>query len=44
MEVNVITPFFSIIFNSKFKQHKEEVNDTNSKDSTLEIMKKCLNV
>jgi hypothetical protein len=44
MEVDVITPLFSITLNSKFIQHKEEVNDTDLEDSTLEIMKKCLNV
>jgi len=38
MEVNVITPLFSITFNSKFIQHKEEVNDTYLEDSTFEIM------
>jgi hypothetical protein len=44
MEVSVITPLFSITFNSEFIQHKEEVDDIDSKDSTLEIMQNCLNV
>jgi hypothetical protein len=44
MEVNVITPFFEINFNSKFKQHEEEVDDIDLEDSTLEITHNCLNV
>jgi hypothetical protein len=44
MEINVITPLFSIIFNSNFKQHEEEVDTIDPKDSTLEIMQNCLNV
>jgi len=38
MEVNVIRPLFSITFNSYFKQHKEEVDAIDLKDSTLEVM------
>jgi hypothetical protein len=38
MEVNVIMPLFSVTFNSKFKQHKEEVNAIDLEDPTLEIM------
>jgi len=44
MEVNAITPLFSITSNSDFKQHKEEVDDINLEDSTLEITHNCLNV
>jgi hypothetical protein len=44
MEVNAITPLFSITFNSKFKQHEKEVNVIDPKDSTIEIMLNCLNV
>jgi hypothetical protein len=44
MEVNVITPLFSITFNSKFKQHDEEINVIDREDSILEIMQNCLNV
>ncbi len=44
MEVNVITPLFSITFNLKFKQHEKEVDDIDPKDSTLEIMHNYLNV
>ncbi len=44
MEVNAITPFFSITFNSEFKQHEEEVDDIDLDDSTFEIKQNCLNV
>jgi hypothetical protein len=44
MEVNAITPLFLVAFNSKFKQHEEEVNAIDAKDSILEVMQKCLNV
>jgi hypothetical protein len=44
MEVNAITPLFLVAFNSKFKQHEEEVNVIDVQDSILEIMHKCLNV
>jgi hypothetical protein len=30
MEVNIITPLFSITFNLKFKQHEKEVDDSNA--------------
>jgi len=44
MEVNAITPFFLVAFNSEFKQHEEEVNVIDAEDSIFKIMKKCLNV
>jgi hypothetical protein len=36
--------FFLVAFNSKFKQHEEEVNVIDAEDSILEIMHKYLNV
>jgi len=44
MEVNAITPLFSFTFNLEFKQHKEEVDAIDPKDSILEIMHNYLNV
>ncbi len=44
MEVNAITPLFSITFNLESKQHKEEVDAIDIEDSTFEFMQNCLNV
>jgi hypothetical protein len=44
MEVNAITPLFSVTFNPYFKQHEEEVDAIDLEDSTLEVMHNYLNV
>jgi hypothetical protein len=44
MEVNAITPLFLLTFNSKFKQHEEEVDAIDPKDSSFQIMQNYLNV
>jgi hypothetical protein len=38
MEVNAITPLFSVTFNSEFKQHEKEVDAIDLKDSIFEII------
>jgi hypothetical protein len=38
MEVNAITPLFSVTFNSEFKQHEKEVHAIDLKDSIFEII------
>jgi len=38
MEVNAITPLFSVTFNSTFKQHKEEVDAIDQEDCIFKIM------
>ncbi len=44
MEVNAITPLFSVTFNSEFKQHKKEVDAIDLEDSIFDIIWNCLNV
>jgi hypothetical protein len=44
MEVNVVTPLFSIHFVHEIKQQEEEDDNIDPKDSMLEIMQQCLNV
>jgi hypothetical protein len=39
-----MTPLFSITFNSKFKQQKDEVDAIDLEDSTFEIMQNYLNI
>jgi hypothetical protein len=44
MEVNVITPSFSIHFVYEIKQQEEEDDNIDTEDSMLKIMEQCLNV